>query len=386
MRFRILHSLTLAACVLCVGAHALPQGGAVLSGVDGEPLVKAAPSPTLRTPLEKRPLLPEPGDPLPARPDDTLAQPLPALPPLIERMVRSEDPELRHRSIEGIAALPAAVAETQLLLLCGDADERVRLAAAQQLVELNPDGLVHRLLDLLFDPVSPLNISGDAMGVLSPMLGSAMLAVFNDSEVPASRRAVAAWCLGQMRYADAFAPLQAMLWSDTTELAYACLDALFWIDDPRSAEDWVQLSTYDDPWVQTYAAAGMARTPSYDNLDAMNQMASGQSNAPLNAQQYALQGLSVFPPEEVVPRLMMILRFNLPLREDTLETLRKVTGFNAGRYPDNWFEWYREASAPGGLFAPVEETAEAAPPPLVPTGEGNSILDTVGFVPPGFQP
>jgi len=309
------------------------------------------------------------------------------LPPLLERMAASEDAALRQRSVEGIAALSTPVAETHLLRLSIDSDQGVRHAAARQLSSMDAASLARRLLDLLAAPDGPLaNGATASLDGLAPLLGAEMLALFSDAGLDPALRSLAAWCLGQMRYADAYQPLRDTLWSDQTELAYACLDALCWLDDPRSAEDWIELAGYADPWAQSYAAAAMARTPSESNLEALYQLASGQSGAPLDAQARALEGLSFFSPEVAVPRLIVILRTNLPMREDVMAALRRNTGYNAGRYPDNWFEWYRGEQDAGGAFAPQDAAPESAPPLMPADGGGNTLLNTVDFVPPDFQP
>ncbi|MFM1921808.1 MAG: hypothetical protein RLZZ303_3442 [Candidatus Hydrogenedentota bacterium] len=365
-------------------ALALPPAGPELVGVAGEPaprLVKSEPV------LDKRPIPVAVPGLLSPRPDTDSPPASLSLPPLLERMAGSEDAALRQRSVEGIAALSNPVAETHLLRLSIDSDQGVRHAASSQLSGMDAASLARRLLDLLSAPDGPLANGGMvSLDGLAPLLGAEMLVLFSDTALDPALRSLAAWCLGQMRYADAYQPLRDTLWSDQTELAYACLDALYWLDDPRSAEDWIELAGYADPWAQSYAAAAMARTPSESNLEALYQLASGQSGAPPDAQARALEGLSLFSPEVAVPRLIMILRTNLPMREDVMAALRRNTGYNAGRYPDNWFEWYRGEQDAGGAFAPQDAAQESAPPLMPADGGGNTLLNTVDFVPPDFQP
>jgi hypothetical protein len=58
-----------------------------------------------------------------------------------------------------------------------------------------------------------------------------------------------------------------------------------------------------------------------------------------------------------------------------MDHLRALTGLDFERHPEMWMQWY------GGVAPTEGENAMA--PPLV-AGSGNTLLDTVDFVPPGF--
>jgi HEAT repeat protein len=365
------------------GALALPLQGARMTGVlEDDPAPVAAP--TLRAPFERSPLRLPPATPLEARPDSATEPAAPTtLPPVLARMTRSEDPELRRRSIEGISTLPPHVAATHLLLLAADPDPEVRAAAIQGMGSLDAAATRDKLLDLMSTEEGAALLNAD--GVLQPLgpsLGAGMLELFLDASATDERRALAAYCLGQMRYADAVHPLRNALWSDTSNLAYASLDALYWIDDPRMEQDWMRLAEYQDPWVQAYAAAALARTASTNGIDTLFKLAAGLLTTDRAVQEQALNGLSNWTAEISLPYLIEILRSNPVLEGATIDALRKVAGVDVGKYPASWFEWYRvEKAAMEAAQKDIEN-----PPPLMPDEGGNSIMNNVDFVPPGFSP
>lgn len=376
--------LVLAASALTYAAAALPPQGARLSGVMPDDALAPPAPPVLRAPFERTPLRLPPAEPLTARslPDEQSTTPA-VLPPVLARMARSEDPELRRRSIEGIATLPPHVAATHLLLLTADPDAEVRAAAIAGMSELDPAATRDRLLDLLSTEEGNALLNAD--GVLQPLgpaLGTVMLAVFQDATQTDERRALAAYCLGQMRHGEAVHPLRDALWSDTSNLAYASLDALYWIDDPRMEQDWMRLAEYQDPWVQSYATAALSRAASPNGIETLYRLAAGLLTTDHDVQQQALNGLSNWPAAIVVPYLIEILRSNPVLEGATIDALRKVAGVDVGKYPTSWFEWYREEKA----MAEAAKKDEENPPPLMPDEGGNSIMNTVDFVPPGFTP
>lgn len=369
--------------LLLLPAVSLPPQGARMTGVL-ESDTPSTPVPSLRPPLERRPLHLPPTDALQARPETEEEQAVPmTLPPVVARMARSEDPELRRRSIEAITTLPPHVAATHLLMLSADADPDVRSAAIAGLTPLDAAITRDKLLDLLSSESGfPLMSSDGLLEPLAPALGSGMLTLFQDATASDDRRALAAYCLGQMRYTDAVLPLREALWSDTSNLAYASLDALYWIDDPRMEQDWMRLAEYQDPWVQSYAAAALARAGSPASVETLYKLAAGLLTTDRAVQEQALGGLSNWTADISLGYLMEILRSNPGLESATIEALRKVAGVDVGKYPTSWFEWYRQEKE-------VMEAArknEENPPPLMPDEGGNSILNTVDFVPPGFTP
>jgi HEAT repeat protein len=203
-----------------------------------------------------------------------------------------------------------------------------------------------------------------------------------NENAPQPRRLLAAYCLGQMRHAPAAEALRHVMWNDTGELAYACVDALYWLDDPRSLEDWVRLTENADPWVLAYATAALARSGAQESIEPLYAIASGQNPAPPEVQRQALAGLAAWPGSVSVPYLINILRSNQRIQPETINALRKVAQVDVGRYPASWFEWYRQWSEVQAVAGQEEGSA----PPLMPSQGDSELLNTVKFVPPGFSP
>jgi hypothetical protein len=188
-----------------------------------------------------------------------------------------------------------------------------------------------------------------------------------------------------MRYTEAYTAIRETIWNDESPLGLACVDAFYWLDDPRSEQDWLQLANYADPWVQSYAAAALSRTTSAGSIDTLFRLASGELTREPSVQEQALMGLAAWAESVSLPYLMRILRLNPTMEEQTINALRKVAGIDVGRFPTSWFEWYRtEKSA----FYEGERAGQRAEdsPPLVPAGESNDLMNTVDFTPPGFVP
>ena len=375
-------SITVVVLLLPLGAGALPHLAPRLSGVSEDAsLPQPVPFAGFRAPLERAPLVTEPLEPRPE-----VVTEIAPLPPLLERMLRSQDPEMRKRSMEGMLNLPPYAAATHLLLLCADPNLSVREAAVLSLPQLDAKELRERLLALMSQPEGAPLLEGDGLlHPLGPSLGPGMLDLFQDPAEPLDRRVLAAYCLGQMRYADAYVPIQQTIWGDESPLGLACVDALYWLDDPRSEQDWIQLASYADPWVQSYAAAALSRTTSSGSIDTLFRLATGELTREPSVQIQALIGLSAWGESVSLPYLMRILRLNPSMEVETINALRKVAGIDVGRFPASWFEWYRlEKSA----FYEGERAGQPAEDasPLVPAGEANDLMNTVDFTPPGFVP
>lgn len=327
-------------------------------------------------------MLPAPAAPELPRNEEPPAQ-ASQLPAVVARMAQSEDPLVRLRAVEGMAALPAPVAVPALLRSAADSDEAVHGAALDALQALDSETVSRELLDLLESPEGwPLLDGNGILQPLSAQLGNAMLELLVDATAETPRRMLAAYCLGQMKFAPAAEALRTLLWEDDGALSYACLDALYWIDDPGSLEDWVRLSSTPDPWVQSYAATALARSGAQESLEPLYALASGQVPTSPDVQRVALNGLGAWPGHISIPYLISILRANHPLQPDTIAALRKAAGLDVGRYPASWFEWYREETA----AQEAQAQSDGQAPPLMPNAGDTDLLNNVPFVPPGFSP
>jgi len=303
------------------------------------------------------------------------------LSPVVARYAESDDPALRERAVEAIASLPDHVALVHLLDFLDDEEEVVRSRALAALRRYDERALAAEIMARL-DEGAPESWYGweSPLPQLGPKLGGYCLEILQDDAQGEDVRGWAAYCLGRMRVNEAYEPLTDALWNGPAELAYACVEALYWLDDPRSQDDWLRLTNDNDPWVQWYVVSALSRVPSNRALNVLTGYATGQLTSPPEIQALALQGIAAWPPQVSVHRLIQVLKTNRMMEEQAIAALVPITGIDLGPYAPSLIEWYEREV--GGFAPPEGEIAGDAAPPLVPA---NSLLQTVDFVPPPYK-
>ncbi|MBI1318195.1 MAG: hypothetical protein GC168_04480 [Candidatus Hydrogenedens sp.] len=307
------------------------------------------------------------------------------LSPVLARHAQSSDPELRMRAIEALEGMPAATALSKLIPFLEDSNEEVRARAVSALSTQPDDALAEAIMETLAGG-APESWYGweSPLPQLGTKLGAYFIGVLDDTERSATDRAWAVYCLGRMRVTEAYERLIFNLHDGPTEVAYACVEALYWLDDPRAEDEWLRLSADTDPWVQWYVVSALSRIQSDRTLNTLFGFASGQLFAPQSIQELALDGISRWPLAQSVPLLIDVLRFNRAMEEPTIAMLIAVTGENLGTSAVNWIDGYEQymaelAAAEAAAAAAYEGAMDEPVPPA-----GSDLTNTVDFVPPDF--
>jgi hypothetical protein len=365
---------------------ALVSTALVLSGLTVSPFLPAPPAessaytvpPHRPAPLAPATLSPAP-PPLPADAPETDAP----LSPVLERHAQSSDPDLRRRAIEALESLPAAAALSKLLPFLEDSNDEVRAHAVSALSTQPEDALAEAIIATL-SAGAPESWYGweSPLPQLAPKLGSYFMAMLQDAERPPADLAWAAYCLGRMRVPESYDLLVHHLREGATEVAYACVEALYWLDDPRAADEWFRLSTDTDPWVQWMVVSALSRLQSARSLDTLYGFASGQLLSPQSIQELALDGIARFPAADSIPRLIDVLRFNRAMEAQTIDLLIALTGENLGTSATNWITGFEQYNAE--MMQAAAEEAMAVEGEVTEVPPSSDLLNTVDFVPPDF--
>ncbi len=264
---------------------------------------------------------------------------------LLERMSVSDSPELRMRAAE---AWPLSESDArgvqEIVEGLSDPDSMVRTGARQRLSEQNK-ALVfsYAMRTMVGGTIEEVKSLDAALPHLGATLGSYMTETLRtELETPQHRR-IAAYCLGRMGMHNATEALAAHLWSQDTDLARACVDALALLLPPDSTPYWLELLEHSEPYFKTQAVRALAILGDPKSFDALKRIVLGETHPEL--QQEALRCISGYPPGMLYPVLIEIMEKNENLRAEAYRMLRGRTGLDLGWRPGPWREWLNTAAA-----------------------------------------
>ena len=157
--------------------------------------------------------------------------------------------------------------------------------------------------------------------------------------------------------------LAAGAWSDDPDMAQACANALLGIRDPLALPRLTELIGHPVAEIRWGAMQAIATIGGVEATHVLGRIAMAPPGDDGAFGWQAAFLLGETKSLEAVPALIDVMRTNLSARATAAQSLRKITGDDAGELPSDWAQWYerkqQEAKQPTQLGPP---TRPIAPP------------------------
>lgn len=317
--------------------------------------------------------------PWPPRKSETMEEEVAA--PLVA-LLQSQDPEMRVRAIEGLAASDSYGALQWLLLSLADPAPEVRKAASEAVLQANPAWLTDSILGTL---IAGSPETADAIDAVLPSLSKSieptLIRLFREPQHAEEHLTAMAYALGRIKSHEAIADLAERGRSNNPRLAQVCADALYEVGDEGAIRELTGL--LDSPFVEVRRTAlyGLIRLGGPEVQATLKDISSGKKTSNLQLRQEATALLAYVGDEKTIEYLVGLIRQQSGLGNAASFALQNLTGYRVGNRPYLWLEWWNELQE-------AKERNEEAAPPLIPAGQRGQFpgLPPVGIPPAEDQP
>ncbi|HEO70401.1 MAG TPA: hypothetical protein ENN80_04000, partial [Candidatus Hydrogenedentes bacterium] len=186
---------------------------------------------------------------------------------------------------------------------------------------------------------------GTVLPLLAGHLEEPMLdALESTSETPRWRMA-AAFGLACMRSDAALEPLASNAWTDDTELAVACAEALASMGRADAAPLIEPLLQHPVPEVRRVALEGLGLIGTPRVIEPLKTLASKSGETARALQGRAVGILAGLPYEAATAALIEVMKKNSSMRREATHALRWRTGMDFGDSPSVWVRWYENVTS-----------------------------------------
>ncbi|MBX7259024.1 MAG: HEAT repeat domain-containing protein [Candidatus Hydrogenedentes bacterium] len=287
------------------------------------------------------------------------------LPASLLALLQSQDPEIRVRAVEGLAASESYDALQWLILSLGDSAPEVRKAASQAILQGNPAWLVDSILGtLLAGSPETANALDSVLPSLARVIEPTLLHLFREQGQPEPYLIVMAYALGRIKSHESIKDLAKYAKSGQRELAEVCANALYEVDDEGAIRELTGL--LESPYIEVRRTAlyGLIRLGGPEVLSTLMDISSGKKESDLQLRQEATALLAYVGDEKTIEYLVGLIRQQSGLGNAASFALQNLTGYQVGNRPYLWLEWWNELQEAKKL-----EQEEKMTNPLVPADQ-----------------
>ena len=291
-------------------------------------------------------------------------------------MTQSQNPNMRQQALESTQVIDP----TQLMPAwnaLADPNPDTRSLAVEHLSQAPGEAVAQLVVEHLNGPHSAqwAQALEESLATLRPSLETPLLDLLQAGDRSLSEQRIAVWALGRMGSLAALPMLTKGAWSLEPALVEECVYALEALRSTTTIPVWSELTQHELYPVREIAVRNLNTLGGPEAYDALAGLAIGQMPVDPNLQIAAVQGLTQWPAEDIVPLLLEVMEYNPNTRRAVGGYFRQLTGADL---PDMSLQWK----------AFFYGSPDAVPQPTTPqsNGTGSELIDNVPLVPPGFQP
>lgn len=279
---------------------------------------------------------------------------------LLQAMSRSEDASTRRHALEGLSAVRDPKAGETLLDGLLDESAEVRRSAAAALMEAPEEVAFAGVMEVLTTGTpEAIGTVEEALPRLKPTLEARMLGLLFEESETAARRAAAAFSLGRMRSTESLRALVDLAWTGEPPLGYYSAEALAYMAEPSTLQDFADLLSHQDPAIRWAAIVGLGRVGGPRAIEELSRVVLTPDEKRSVNRREAVAILGRIGGPAIVPVLITGMAVPDPgVRREAGAALRRLTGAQLRDEPGLWQAWYAEQRA---LAQQYEQ-----PPPLLP--------------------